>query len=149
MPIRNVRNVRNRFFQYVADVQEDAIQAAITILNDVGLECVKEARTGRLYKDQTGNLRSSTGYAVLYNGKIQRMSSFPKVKNTAKKGKMEGKKLLLSLIAEQQSGLALIVVAGMGYAKYVEAKALNALNSAEDLARRLVPEMLREAGLRK
>ena len=77
------------------------------------------------------------------------MSSFPKVKNTAKKGKMEGKRLLMSIRAEEQSGLALIVVAGMGYAKYVEAKALNVLNSAEDLAKKLVPEMLREAGLRK
>ena len=149
MPIQNIRNVRNRFYEYVTDIQENAIQEAINILNYVGLECVKEARTGRLYKDQTSNLRSSTGYAVVYNGKIQHMSSFPKIKNTAQKGKMEGKRLLMSLIAEEQSGLALIVVAGMGYAKYVEAKALNVLNSAEDLAKKLVPEMLREAGLRK
>ena len=41
----------------------------------------------------------------------------------------------------------LVLVAGMDYAVYVEAKALNVLNSAEGLANKLVPEMLRKAGL--
>ena len=149
MPITGGNKVKNAFYKYVADVQENAIQAAISVLDYVGLECVKEARTMRKYTDQTGNLRSSTGYAVVYNGRIVKQSNFEKVKQTATEGAATGKKLIRQLASSYADGLVLILVAGMKYAIYVEARGYNVLNSAEDLARRLVPEMLREAGLRK
>lgn len=149
MPITGGNKVKNAFYKYVADVQENAIQAAISVLDYVGLECVKEARTMRKYTDQTGNLRSSTGYAVVYNGRIVKQSNFEKVKQTATEGAATGKKLIRQLASSYADGLVLILVAGMDYAVHVEARGYNVLNSAEDLARRLVPEMLREAGLRK
>lgn len=149
MPITGGNKVKNAFYKYMADVQENAIQSAIAILNDVGLECVKEARTMRKYTDRTGNLRSSTGYAIVYNGRIIKQSNFEKVKQTATEGAATGKKLIRQLASSYADGLVLILVAGMDYAVYVEARGYNVLNSAEDLAKRLVPEMLRNAGLRK
>lgn len=149
MPITGGNKVKNAFYKYMADVQGNALQAAITVLNYVGLECVKEARTMRKYTDQTGNLRSSTGYAVVYNGRIVKQSNFEKVKQEATEGTATGKRLIQQLASSYADGLVLVLVAGMDYAVYVEARGYNVLNSAEDLARRLVPEMLREAGLRK
>lgn len=64
-------------------------------------------------------------------------------------GVVAGKALINQLASQFNTGLALIVVAGMGYAVYVEAKALNVLNSAQDLGETLAPQMLREAGLIK
>lgn len=149
MPITGANKVKNNFYKYVADVQENAIQAAISALDYVGLECVKEARTMRKYTDQTGNLRSSTGYAVVYNGRIVKQSNFEKVKQESTEGAATGKKLVQQLASSHADGLVLVLVAGMDYAVYVEARGYNVLNSAEDLAKRLVPEMLRKAGLMK
>ena len=149
MPITGGNKVKNAFYKYMTDVQENAIQSAISVLDYVGLECVKEARTMRKYTDQTGNLRSSTGYAIVYNGRIVKQSNFEKVKQTAIEGADTGKKLIRQLASSYADGLVLILVAGMDYAVYVEARGYNVLNSAEDLAKRLVPEMLRNAGLKK
>lgn len=149
MPITGGNRIKNDFYKYIADVQENAIQAAISVLDYVGLECVKEARTMRKYTDQTGNLRSSTGYAVVYNGRIVKQSNFGKVKQTATEGAATGKELIRQLASSYTDGLVLVLVAGMNYAVYVEAKGKNVLNSAETLAKQLVPEMLRNAGLMK
>lgn len=149
MPITGGNKVKNEFYKYMADVQENALQAAISVLDYVGLECVKEARTGRKYTDQTGNLRSSTGYAIVYNGRIVKQSNFEKVKQTATEGAVTGKELIRQLASSYSDGLVLILVAGMDYAVYVEARGYNVLNSAEDLAKWLVPEMLRKVGLMK
>ena len=116
-----------------------------TLLNKlvyVGESAVKEARDRGRYKDQTGNLRSSIGYAVLDNGKVFRQSSFDVVKSGSE-GSENGREFIQSLISDHSSGLVLIVVAGMEYAAYVEAKNLNVLDSAEQLAERLLPQLLK------
>ena len=45
------------------------IDAILLNINRIGEEFVINARDNKTYKDQTGNLRSSIGYVVLYNGK--------------------------------------------------------------------------------
>lgn len=147
MPITGIDRVNQAFTRYLLEQQENAIEEAIGILSLVGEECVAEARTSGKYTDRTGNLRSSVGFAVLRNGEVVRMSSFDKVKETAVDAKPIGTALINQLASQFDTGLALIVVAGMNYAVYVEAKALNVLNSAQDLGETLVPQMLRKAGL--
>ena len=85
----------------------------------------------------------------MYDGKIIRQSSFEKVKQTATEGAATGKELIRQLASSYADGLVLILVAGMNYAVYVEARGYNVINSAEDLAKWLVPEMLRKVGLMK
>lgn len=114
----------------------------VAILEKVGLDCLSEARKNGKYTDRTGNLRSSTGYAVVFDGKIVQESDFQTVKgqsgikNTGK-GSMTGRELLESLCSKEQ-GTALIFVAGMNYAKYVEAKNFNVLESAYSLAKKQI-----------
>jgi len=99
---------------------------ALTIkaLSNLGDDCVTEARDrpqAYSWFDQTGNLRSSIGYVVVAHGNIIKRSGFETVMNGSE-GSMEGKKLAEELAKKYSSGYALIVVAGMNYAEYVEAK---------------------------
>lgn len=149
MPITNTDKVKASFYNYVIEQVEGARIGAINALNYVGLQCVTEARKSGKYTDRTGNLRSSIGYAVLENGKPIRKSGFEKVNATADKAQGKGEALITRLASTYKDGLVLIVVAGMNYAAYVEARGYNVLNSAETLAKTLVPEMLKQLGLIK
>lgn len=123
-------------------IQED-LDRIVTILRYVGEMCVNEARQHGSYKDQTGNLRSSTGYVVVVNGQIQDEGGFEGVLQTAEDGPTEGKEFARQLASRvADTDLALIVVAGMNYALYVQAKGYNVLSSAEQLAKDTIPGML-------
>ena len=113
----------------------------IEILKRVGRAAVKEARQNHRYKDRTGNLTSSIGYCIVDNGKVIEESSFDTVLNGSQ-GSTDGREYLSRLVSEHPSGLVLIVVAGMEYAAYVEAKNLNVLDSAELLAESYLKELL-------
>lgn len=147
MPIRS-NSPKGQFDRYIENCIQQKITALIQMFNYVGLECVREARTKRRYFDQTGNLRSSTGYCVLYNGTIVHQSAFEAVKPTATQGAASGRELMNNLIAQNSTGIVLIVVAGMNYAAYVEAKGLNVLDSSEMMAKKLVRKTLKRLGLK-
>lgn len=145
MPIRR-NSPKGQFDRYIEKCIQLKIAALIQMFNYVGLECVREARTKRRYTDQSGNLRSSTGYCVLYNGVIVHQSSFEAVKPTATQGAASGRELMNNLIAQNPTGIVLIVVAGMNYAAYVEAKGLNVLDSSEIMAKKLIRKTLKRLG---
>ena len=75
-----------------------------TIINNlvyVGESALKQAREGHRYQDQTGNLTSSIGYAIVVNGQVFKQSIFDVVKD-GKKGASEGKKFLQILNSARQ-----------------------------------------------
>ena len=112
-------------------------ELTIKSLESLGKDCVEEARDRaqeESWFNQTGNLRSSIGYVVVAHGEIVRRSGFETVLSGSE-GSMTGRKLAEELSKNYPSGYALIVVAGMHYAGYVEAKdSKNVLASAERLA---------------
>jgi hypothetical protein len=116
----------------------------------VGERCVNEARSynGKAYTDQTGNLRSSTGYVVVEDGNIVQTGGFGQVKNGGQ-GMSDGRGFAMQLSGRFPQGICLIVVAGMKYASYVSAKGYNVLDSSELLAERLVPQMLNQLGINR
>lgn len=116
--------------------------AMIENLAYVGEEALRQARTGHRYKDQTGNLTSSIGYCIVDNGRVVHGSSFTAILNGSE-GSDEGRKYLKRLVSDNSSGLVFIMVAGMPYAKYVEAMNLDVLVSAEKLAKRMIPEIMK------
>lgn len=125
---------------------ERAEKVIVDTLKYVGEMCVKEARMNGDYIDQTGNLRSSIGYVILNNGKKVVENTRSSERGTERsKGVSEAKNFIDELAARYNKGIILIVVAGMNYATYVEAKR-NVLSSAQLLAEREVPRMLRELG---
>ncbi len=151
MPIEQTTpkaEIQKQLEQLVRDARDEVIIR----LAYIGEQVVNEARSynGKAYQDQTGNLRSSTGYVIVEDGRIISVSDFSKVapkndpEGKAGKGSPTGKAYAKSLAASFPQGLTLIVVAGMRYATYVSAKGYNVLDSAESLAKRLVPEMIKK-----
>lgn len=133
---------------YLDEQIERIEQLIIYNLSYVGDQCLTEARSTNSYKDQTGNLRSSIGYIIVKDGRVIRQSDFAVVR-TGSQGKSEGESFARSLARTFPEGIVLIVVAGMNYASYVSAKGYNVLDSAELLADRLVPSILKQLGFTK
>ena len=121
-------------------------QKVIRILRIVGEKCINEAREYGSYQDQTGNLRSSIGYIVLKDGKPIEKGGFAPTERGTKKGKdgqKEGETFINKVTSQYPKGFVLVVVAGMKYAAYVEAHNYNVLSSAELLAEKEVPKLLK------
>lgn len=131
----------------ISQTNQYAERKTVRVLGFLGEKCIIEARDRsqqESWYDQTGNLRSSIGYVIVVNGKIVSTNGFGKVKNGSN-GVLEGKALARKLAGNYKTGYALIVVAGMHYAAYVEAMDNKVvLTSAALLARRELPGMMRQ-----
>ena len=133
-------DVRKRFDAFLNEIEKKQIAR----LQRLGEMCLVEARTNKGYMMQTGALLSSTGYEVFVDG-VAIHSQFDAASgaesNAAETGIKSGQNIAES-IGKGTKGIALVVVAGMNYAAYVEAKGYNVLSSAEHLAERELPRML-------
>lgn len=133
-------DVRKRFDAFLNEVEKKQIAR----LQRLGEMCLVEARTNKGYMMQTGALLSSTGYEVFVDG-VAIHSQFDAASgaesNAAEMGIKSGQSIA-ETIGKGTKGIALVVVAGMNYAAYVEAKGSNVLSSAEHLAERELPRML-------
>jgi hypothetical protein len=109
----------NAYLQQVADVITQEMDNALMKL---GEECVARIRDRgpESWIDQTGNLRSSIGYAVYDHAEEVITSAFPAVLNGSD-GSRIGADFVRSLAQKYANTYALVVVAGMSYAEYVEA----------------------------
>lgn len=98
-------------------------------LDELGLRSVRYIRdrtASESWIDQSGNLRSSIGYIVVRDGEIRESGGFERVDGprrgeSSADGSREGRSFAERLAAGYPTGYALIVVAGMEYAAYVEA----------------------------
>lgn len=129
---------------YLQDQLAKREKSIIDALSFVGIQCVNEAKLHPGYQDQSSNLRSSIGFAVLKDGVVIHKPPLEQIKD-GEKGVSEGNDFLSRLISENTKGIVLIVVAGMKYAAYVETNR-NVITSAELLAERMVPQILKELG---
>lgn len=103
-------------------------------LSEAGEEAVKKARLivtaggggGSVlppYTTRTSNLVSSTGYAIVADGQIVSMSDFQSVggpDGDGLEGSAAGRAYVKELAMRFPQGYALILVAGMHYASYVQ-----------------------------
>lgn len=135
--------VHNTFAEYALRIH----RAIETVMQFIGEECVRIAREQGTYNDITGNLRNSIGYVLVRNGDIicknfeERVAS--KVIDAANgKGILQGQALAEELAKRFTKGYALIVVAGMHYAHYVESLNKDVLDSAERYALQRVPKLM-------
>lgn len=102
-------------------------------LKFLGEECVTMVRNPhpKDWNDITGNLRSSIGYAIYEQGLEKMRSAFVSV-NGGQEGSARGNEYVTELAKLYSSTYALVVVAAMNYAEYVEAKeSRDVLASAE------------------
>lgn len=173
MPITQ-KTLRAEIDTYTENQVNRLLNAIIYNLGVIGEKVVNEARERGSYTDRTGNLRSSTGYVIVVDGKIAQMSSFQAIRGQGEnaqrvsfttkagkqvdywakgatgdgsQGKTEGESFARSLASRYPRGIVLIVVAGMNYASYVAAKGFNVLASSQLLADKLVDDLLRKLGV--
>lgn len=146
MPIKQTTTAE-QIDAYIAQSVNAVQNAILDRMSYIGEQVLNAARSTNSYKDQTGNLRSSIGYVIVKDGSVVRASSFEQVKNGSD-GTSKGRSYAESLAARYKNGIALIVVAGMNYAAYVKKRGYDVIDSSELLAEQLVPQMLRELGLK-
>lgn len=117
-------------------------------LNYLGMLCIKRIRDrsgDESWYDQTGNLRSSIGYAIYSYGRKQIESTFDSVLGSSE-GSQKGRKMVEDLASEYSDTYALVVVAAMEYADYVEAiDSKDVLASTEIYAKSEVNRYLEKA----
>ena len=110
-------------------------EALVERLNKIGTDAVTRARRTvtengipaagyDAYKVRTANLVSSIGYALAYNGQVISTSDFQAVLGEdgtpGTEGSEKGKAYAKQLAMRYPQGYALILVAGMHYASYVQ-----------------------------
>jgi len=101
-------------------------RAVVDDLNYLGMKAVRFIRnrdSASSWIDRTGNLRSSIGYIVVLDGVVIGASDFSAVtgpEGAGSEGAGEGRRYAEKLASKFRKGYALIVVAGMNYAAYVE-----------------------------
>lgn len=96
-------------------------------LNQLGLEMLRNARMKTAaqggFNDQTGNLRSSIGFILMYDGEVLHDDFQASAKGTDRAtGVQKAKDTAEEIAAEKPEGWAIILVAAMEYATWVEAK---------------------------
>lgn len=109
------------FFEKANKILFDAIYNCLAKLGEECVAKIRDRSAEESWIDHTGNLRSSVGYAVYDDGRKLIESAF-KVVRDGNEGSSEGKKYIDSLTQEYSDTFALVVVAAMNYAEYVEAK---------------------------
>ena len=91
------------------------------------------------YADQTGNLRSSIGYVIFYDGEKVAGGGFgggalfansEGVKGSGVQGGKTGNEISEKIAAKYSKGFVVVIVAGMEYATYVEAKGYDVLTGS-------------------
>ena len=157
--------------------QEKAEAALLMTLKRAGERFVKYARETGRYNDRTGNLRSSIGYIIVKDGTPQvvafKAQKSPertiteqvtqtladgtkrvatrkvKVGGDGKEGAQKAERLAAKIAREHKTGYVLIGVAGMEYAKWVEAMGLDVITSSsiktEEYLRKSIREILDKA----
>lgn len=124
----------------VQEFQKRLESATVFLLQYMGEELTKYAREQHNYTDQTGNLTNSIGYAVVRNGKIVNYGGEIKSGD----GAAEGLKIAQKMAANASSSFSLLIVAGMNYAAYVEAKGYNVILPAELKAKADLPAYMQK-----
>ena len=116
----------------ILQAMEDEVLKAIIKVCDKAIKFQwAKFRSDGGYDDQTGQLRSSTGYIIYKDGKVmkERFELSPYGTDKAP-GLKEGRDYAFSKLRESE-GWGILFVGGKDYASYLEAKNLSVLSDAE------------------
>lgn len=120
------------FFVKAGVIIHEALHTCFAKLGEEAKARIRDRSAEESWIDQTGNLRSSIGYAIYDHGKKELESVFEVVKNGGE-GSQTGKDFIEQLAHEYATAYALVIVAGMNYASFVEAKDSKDVLASTDL----------------
>lgn len=108
------------------ELADNYVYQAFAYLGEQCVNKVRDRSAEESWIDQTGNLRSSIGYIITRNGKVVAKSGFKPTNAPEGKGgegQQKGENYANTIASQYSSSpLAMIIVAGMEYAIYVEAR---------------------------
>ena len=134
----------DKMFLEIARIINEEIVRTLKYLGEQCNKRIRDRSAKESWIDRTGNLRSSIGYAVFSYGKKQVESTFKAVLQ-GKEGIEAGKRYVDELASLYAKAYALVVVAGMSYAEYVEAiESKDVLASTELWARTKMEEYMQK-----
>lgn len=122
----------------VAIFQQRLEEAAIYLLKYLGEDLVKYAKDKHNYTDRTGNLTNSIGYAVVRKGEILHFGGAVQ----QGEGADNALKVAMKMANTLSNSFSLVIVAGMNYAAYVEARGYNVILPAELKAKTDFPKAM-------
>ncbi|WP_296957725.1 hypothetical protein [Porphyromonas sp. oral taxon 278] len=125
------------FREFLDEFVKESFAEIVEDLRFIAQGAYEEAMSRRGYKDDTGALSSSIGWAISQDGKILHSGGFVSSGEGGAEGRSAGLKLVRSM-ASQSKGIQLILVAGMDYASHVEAKGFDVNTAGELVAEELV-----------
>lgn len=138
----------NRLMEAIPGILQEEMFRALSYLGEQSIKRIRDRGPEESWFDQTGNLRSSIGYAVYGEGRKIIESAFEVVKD-GNEGPSEGKRMIDELASKYAETFALVVVAGMEYADAVEAREnKDVLASTELWAKAKVQEYIDRAKTR-
>ncbi len=134
-----------KFFRQAMEIMRSELFRALAYLGEQSVARVRDREEVDSWYDHTANLRSSIGYAIYEYGKRVMESAFEPIKGGAK-GQEEGRKMVEELASKYASTYALVVVAAMSYAEFVEAcENKDVLASTEIWAKSKLEDYLKKA----
>lgn len=107
------------FFREALSILQEEVTRALKYLGEKSVKMVRDREEIDSWYDHTGNLRSSVGYSIYEYGKSVIESTFSPIKGGTE-GQSEGKRMVEELASQYSDTYALVVVAAMNYAEYVE-----------------------------
>lgn len=142
---RQPKSAVDKFFRQAMEIMRSELFRALAYLGEQSVTRVRDREEIDSWYDHTANLRSSIGYAIYDHGKSVIESAFEPVKGGTK-GQTEGRRMVEELAGKYASTYALVVVAAMNYAEYVEAcKNKDVLASTEIWAKPKLDDYLNKA----
>lgn len=111
----------NQYFIDVIEIVNEEVRNTLTYLSEQSVKRIRDRSSEESWIDDTGNLRSSIGYAIYEYGRTTIESSFPIVREGSE-GAQRGQEYINDLAGLFSTAYAAVVVAAMEYAEYVEAK---------------------------
>lgn len=134
-----------QFFEQAAKIIYEEVQYNLNYLGNVCVRRIRDRSGDDSWYDQTGNLRSSIGYAIYSQGLIVSESAFETVLG-GDIGRQAGREMVNELAKQYSDTYALVVVAAMEYADFVEAiETKDVLASTEIYAKNEVGKYLDNA----
>lgn len=135
----------DEFLKRAAMLIKEYMLKTLTKLGEESVARIRDRGPLESWIDHTGNLRSSVGYSVYDYGVKYMQSSFATVLGGSK-GRSEGMRMVNELAQEYSNVFALVVVAAMDYADYVEAiNGKDVLESTRLWAQSVVEQRLNRA----
>lgn len=137
----NFNDILKNHQTFLDNVSASLLEAMDQTANEI----TNLAKNTDTYTDRTNNLRSSIGF-VLYKDGQKVGASFAKTgkgdEGNGAAGASRGESVAESVAAKYASGYVVVLVAGMDYAAYVEAKGFDVITGAtmqfeDELARNL------------